>query len=193
MSGKLFIVLFPPGAGGNHLANLISTAIGLKTRENLEYLYSSGNTTGLAHNPMGEIHNTLQQKDQSFFENTVLPMHLVHYSTVGPMIEAIARSNDIEVYHVFIDILGVDAQNELVKRRLFGYNSSVSSMIDDLGCSYRMIAKTFDNAYMININDLMTDDSTRLTQFIRSLGLTVNEKLIKNYHDLWIQIISKSF
>ena len=190
---KAIIILFAPGQGGNHLANIISTSPYVENRmlsddynKDLEFYYRSNNKN--AHLPGGidnvgvmdveGLQDTLMKSKKTY----VIAGHIDETYYIYEYIKNLGS-------YIFITFENFNL-TESIKKRMKTYDESLIKFL------YRktIVSKLFDTDNVMTLDTAKLFDEDPHDLFIdlsRELSLDLDLDFCMNLHKLWYKKINK--
>jgi hypothetical protein len=187
MSADWYIIIFSPGTGGNHLANIISTSPRLQSRISESFYDNLNNKNAhIDNNSNGHIIPCTPG-------NHIVCYHLSEYMQYKTAIDA------INCRKKFLVIEFSQNYQELFYKRmlkLYPYYKDVF-LINELATLYStdVIKKLFDldDITPVSANKIFTEDATHLVEYLNTnfdFQLTIEK--VKEIHKKWIKMIEKT-
>lgn len=183
-------MIFPPGAGGNHLANIISVGNRFSLRFDINNYH---NLTGNAH--VSNIKNLQIDQDtidQLQSTSNVLCSHLAEYLWVQDFVNQLPNRK-------YLVLEFGSALSDTVRKRITKmypayqqeYFLQEISTLYSQQCVQRLTGET--DFFRLDVNVLFQEDvSDLLNSLEQDLHLNLDKSVIQELHDKWLQTLKQS-
>lgn len=183
MSTENIFVIFPPGAGGNHLANIMA----LSGRFNREIDYNQyNNIKGPAHfSKIQNLEISLEEIQSISAQNNVLCSHLAQYLWRQDLVKEYLPNRK----YVIVDLNSASPQvRERMNKSFFPYQHDYmweeSSTL--YSSKYFGLLTGETDYFYVNVGMIVTPDiKPLLTYFATELGLTIDQDHATAIHQKW--------
>ena len=183
MSTENLFVIFPPGAGGNHLANIIA----LSDRFNRPIDYTRyDNINGPAHfSKIQNLEITSEEIRSMATQNNVLCSHLAQYLWQEDCIKEHLPNRK----YIIIDLYRADATvRERMNKMFFPYQDNYmweeSSTL--YSSKYFGLLTGETDYFYVNVGMIATPDIMPLLTYLKTdLGLTIDQLSATTIHQKW--------
>lgn len=182
-------VIFPPGAGGNHLANIISTSPRFATKNsNLDY-YNNKTTPTVHSISVGKTLFSEPQLRSIANISSVHSSHFAAYMWCKSQVEQILSNRKYIVME-----FSQEHRNNFFLQRVSSLYPAYNDpyLIDEMATWYSIeyFSKITGEQDLtkIDVDLLFTDDSSKMVDYLNSqLGLDLVYKTVDKLHQQWLE------
>lgn len=165
-------ILYAPGLGGNHLANLIAMDKKFKLDLNLS-----------VYDEQGENVHQLFSRHNNFVE--INTMHMGEF--VGRCKQKLIKSNAINILISLPD----PGEKNLAYQRLVCWSPEYKNTfihVENIAIYSLFVVFRIANCLFVNLKSsvLFNDDTSELLKFLATLGITLDSSTVDTFHRKWI-------